>query len=201
VRRDFRQMEFGFSAPDAARMPQPSVAETCSRLMGIDTELTAICVKLALMLGLDDLASRVGVEWNPRMRSTAGRATWPTALIELNARLPSISEEEVRRTLLHELAHLVTYERVGHGRVQAHGPEWQVACADLGIPGEKATHRLALPTRSLKRQWKYLCRSCGSSIERVRRFKGRVACYECCRKANSGSYDERFRLVEMNVSE
>ncbi|MDA7935715.1 SprT-like domain-containing protein, partial [Akkermansiaceae bacterium] len=71
--------------------------------MGIDEDLTAVCTRLCLMLGLPELAGRVGVEWNPRMRSTAGRATWPVCLIELNTRLPEISAEEVRRTLMHEL--------------------------------------------------------------------------------------------------
>ena len=175
------------------------MAETCSRLMGTDEELTSVCTRLCLMLGLESLAARVAVEWNPRMRSTAGRATWPAALIELNVHLTDISQDEIRRTLLHELAHLVTYERVGHGRVQAHGPEWQRACAELGIPGEKATHRLALPSRTIRRQWKYVCRSCGTSIERVRRFQGRVACYDCCRQTGGGSYDERYRLVEVKL--
>ncbi|MGJ8696480.1 MAG: SprT-like domain-containing protein [Verrucomicrobiaceae bacterium] len=198
-------MEFGFdrTARDETAVLEvkssPGITEACSRFMGIDEELTAVCVRLCLMLGLTELAARVGVEWNPRMRSTAGRATWPVCLIELNTRLPKISAEEVRRTLLHELAHLVTYERLGHGNVAPHGIEWQEACSDLGIPGETATHRLNLPSRSLKRQWKYLCRSCGTSIERVRRFKGRVACYSCCRETNSGDYDERFRLVEVNL--
>ncbi len=194
-------MEFGFSAHDAASVSEPSVTEACSRLMGGDTELTSICVRLSLMLGLEELSARVEVEWNPRMRSTAGRATWPKALIELNTRLPDISQDEVRRTLLHELAHLVAYERAGHGNLQAHGPEWQRACRELGIPGERATHRLNLPSRSFKRKWKYVCRSCGTSIERVRRFKARVACYECCQKVNSGVYDERFRLIELNINE
>lgn len=173
--------------------------ETASRLMGNDMELTQICVRLCLDLGLEKLAHRVKVEWNPRMRSTAGRATWPTAVIELNVHLSSISKEEVHRTLLHELAHLVTYERYGNVRIQAHGVEWQQACAELGIPGERATHRLSLPSRSLKRKWIYTCGECGSSIERVRRFKRRVACYDCCRKVNGSGYDERFRLVERRL--
>jgi SprT protein len=33
-------------------------------------------------------------------------------------------------TLLHELAHLLTYERHGH-RVQAHGPEWKTAFSQV----------------------------------------------------------------------
>lgn len=195
-------MEFGFEPQQTDCAPQRDlgIAEACARFMGIDDELTAVCTRLCLMLGLPELAGRVGVEWNPRMRSTAGRATWPVCLIELNTRLPEISAEEVRRTLLHELAHLITYERLGHGCCQPHGEEWQQACADVGIAGEKATHRLPLPSRTIKRQWKYLCKSCGTSIERVRRFESHVACYKCCKEAEGGSYDDRFRLVEISMA-
>ncbi len=201
-----RQMEFGFQANARSKVDEEvtasrsmGITEACSRMMGVDEELTATCARLCLMLGMPELAARVGVEWNPRMRSTAGRATWPVCLIEINTHLPEISQEEVRRTLLHELAHLVTYERLGHGRCAPHGEEWQQACSDLGIPGETATHRLPLPSRKVKRQWKYLCPSCGSAIERVRRFESRVACYQCCKDTKNGYYDERFRLVEISL--
>lgn len=202
MRTDARQMELGFTQEEVFPEPRAlGMIETCSHFMGIDDDLTQICSRLAKMLGLHELAARVGVEWNHRMRSTAGRATWPTCLIELNTHLPQISQDELRRTLLHELAHLVTYERLGHGNVSPHGAEWQKACADLGIAGESATHRLSLPTRTYKKKWKYVCTSCGSSFDRVRRFKGRVACYECCQKTMSGEYDERFRLIEINLGE
>ncbi|MEN8694444.1 MAG: SprT-like domain-containing protein [Akkermansiaceae bacterium] len=200
MRRDARQIEFGFTAEENdARSESIGISEACSHFMGIEQDLTDWCVNLCKGLGLDRLADRLGVEWNPRMRSTAGRATWPLCLIEMNTHLPKISQEEVRRTLLHELAHLVTYERLGHTRCAPHGLEWQQACIDLGIPGEKATHRLALPSRTLKRQWKYECVACGSSFERVRKFRSRVACYECCAKNSNGAYDERFRLRELSL--
>ena len=199
VFRAARQIEFDFLLEDQSVQMEPTVLETCSQLMGMDTDLTETSTRLLLALGLDDLAERVSVSWNPRMRSSAGRATWPAALVELNPRLPQISKNEVRRTLLHELAHLVAYERCGNRRIQAHGEEWQEACADLGIPGEKATHRLALPSRSIRRRWRYQCPSCDTSFDRVRRFKGRVACYECCREVNGGEYHESFRLMELSL--
>lgn len=46
---------------------------------------------------------------------------------------------EVRRTLLHELAHALVWE---WHRVGGHGPLWQHCCALLGIPGERATKRV-----------------------------------------------------------
>lgn len=46
--------------------------------------------------------------------------------------------ELIRRTLLHELAHALCWERV---RRRGHGPAWRACCAALGIPGERATVR------------------------------------------------------------
>ncbi|YCM44251.1 SprT-like domain-containing protein [Verrucomicrobiaceae bacterium 227] len=196
--RAARQMKFSFleggASESVATLPPPE-------LRGVDLERTARCQMLLKSLGLSDLAARVSVRWNGRMRSGAGRATWPVALIELNPRLVEISREEVWRTMLHELAHLVAYERNGNRRIQAHGIQWQEACADLGIPGEKATHELSLPSRTLKRRWRYQCPSCETSFERVHKFKSRVACYDCCRKVNSGDYHEDFRLRELKLAE
>lgn len=44
--------------------------------------------------------------------------------------------ELIRRTLLHELAHALAWER---RRSRGHGKIWQHYCAALGIPGERAT--------------------------------------------------------------
>jgi len=150
-------------------------------------------------LGLDGLGERVRVVWNRRMRSTAGRALWPEALIELNPALQEIGRGEVERTLLHELAHLVAFERAGRRRISPHGKEWQRACAELGIPGETASHRLELPSRTLRRKWAYLCPHCLVQVERVRRMRGAMACWSCCRRYNGGGYDERFRFVEKSL--
>ena len=184
-----------FSFLEAAAVESSSVA-ILPRVEGCDLDRTRICVELLGGLNLEKLAARVSVRWNSRMRSCAGRATWPEGLIELNPRLVEISGEEVKRTILHELAHLVAYERNGSRRISAHGMEWRQACADLGIPGERATHELSLPSRTLKRRWRYLCPACETSFERVRRFKSRVACYDCCRKVNFGEYHDDFRLRE-----
>ncbi len=197
VFRSARQMNFSFLEPDRK--------ETSASVMdrepagGLKDELVAECREILTALRLHSLADRLEVEWNRRMRSTAGRATWPIAVIELNPNLLKISREEVRRTVLHELAHLVAYERAAGRRITAHGPEWQRACSDVGIPGEKATHDLALPSRTLRRKWHYACPACGTSFERVRRFKGRVACYDCCRENHSGEYHDRFRLIETDL--
>lgn len=143
-----------------------------------------------------EFASSVSIEWNRRMRSTAGRAFWPERRVELNPKLLNISLAEVERTLLHELAHLLAYYRNGTRRIAPHGREWQQACCDLGIAGEKATHKLPLPSRQQTKKWRYTCPHCSEAIERVRPMKRFVACYTCCQKYNKGRYTKRFQLVK-----
>ena len=134
------------------------------------------------------------------MRSTAGRATWPDAIVELNPALQEISDNEVERTFLHELAHLIAYERSGNRRIKPHGPEWRRACCEVGIPGERAGHSLPLPSRKLQKKWRYICPACWSVVERVRRMRGYSACYVCCLEHNRGEYDDRFRFVEKRIA-
>ncbi|MFT6182180.1 MAG: putative SprT family Zn-dependent metalloprotease [Akkermansiaceae bacterium] len=198
--RPARQMKFSFlESPVSRASVGGTVIETRSRLRGEDEELTRLCLELLRDLNLEELADRVVVEWNTRMRSCAGRAFWPKGLIQLNPQLTGISKAEVRQTLLHELAHLVAYERNPNCSIKSHGKEWQRACVEVGIPGEKATHELALPTRSLKRQWRYECPRCKKTFERVRKYKSAVACYDCCLKETGGSYHDSFRLNEIRL--
>lgn len=168
---------------------------------GLDENLTISCFAILQNLGMLDLAHRVRVVWNPRMRSTAGRAMWPEALIELNPLLKKVAPHEVKRTMLHELAHLLAYARAGRRRIKAHGNEWRQACADVGIPREKVTHSLPLPSRSMHKKWRYTCSACGVFFDRVRRIKRYAGCYACCQKYNDGYYDKKFRLVESQLGQ
>jgi predicted SprT family Zn-dependent metalloprotease len=143
----------------------------------------------------DDFAERIIVVWNRRMRSTAGRAYWPEAKVELNPRLLGINMLEVQRTLLHELAHLLAYHRSGRRKIAPHGVEWRNACVDLGIPNEGVTHSLPLPSRKQKIKWRYSCRHCDNTLNRVRKIKRAVACYSCCLKYSGGKYDKKYLLV------
>ena len=129
------------------------------------------------------------------MRTSAGRAFWPARVIELNPLLREFGDEEIDRTLKHELAHLVAYERAGRRRILPHGPEWAAVCCELGIPGERACHSLPLERRKQERKFAYVCTRCFAVVRRVRALKKAVACAACCRRYNGGRYDSRFRLV------
>ena len=166
---------------------------------GEDGKLTAEAAELLGRMGLERLAGRVRVTWNKRMRSTAGRAFWPAGRVELNPGLRELGGEVVARTLRHELAHLAAYARAGRRRVSPHGAEWRAACAELGIPGESVTHDLPLKGNVVRRNWRYACPACGEAVERVRRMRGHVACYPCCRAHSGGRYDRRFALLESRI--
>ncbi|MGA0844929.1 MAG: SprT-like domain-containing protein [Luteolibacter sp.] len=161
-----------------------------------DGGLTEWCREAAATAGLPELARRVRVTWNSRMQTTAGRAWWPSRIIELNPKLHQCEPDEMWRILKHEMAHLVAYERNIRRRIEPHGREWQAACAELGIPGERAYHTLPFKRRRIKRNHVYVCPHCQSTIHRVKPLRRAVACYSCCRKHNKGQYDDRFRLIK-----
>lgn len=161
-----------------------------------DAKLSEWCRQKALELGLQNLGNRVVVTWNRRLRTAAGWARPTQWRIELNPKLSAFGEQEVWRTLRHELAHLVAQERVGRRRIQAHGREWRAACAELGIPGEKACHQLPFPKAKMRRNYLYVCPSCGLSVERVRKVRVATSCLACCRKYGDGRYNSKFRMIE-----
>lgn len=165
-----------------------------------DPELTRKARELLAALGELTLSRNTIVCWNPRMRSAAGRAWLEEFRIEINPKLKKISRNEVDRTLRHELAHLLAWHRTGKMRIQAHGKEWQLACRELGIPGESATHRLPLPVRRHRRKHRYRCRSCGRIVLRVHEIKRPTACGRCCRNRNAGRFSEDFILEKIPPS-
>lgn len=175
--------------------PAPPAASTDDAIIeGRDAELEEQTRALLLALDLPGGAKLVTVAWNSRLRSTAGYARYPGWAIELNPRLREF-EGQVDRTLKHELAHLIAYHRSGRRRIEPHGREWRQACVDLGIPDEKAHHRLPLPRNEVERKLTYACPACQTAVQRVRKFRRPTACLHCCNRHAGGRYDGRFRLV------
>ena len=194
---DFIKRLFGNSekvAPRAARPaePVPKIASPPG-----DT-LQSTARTLLHAAGATALATRVRVEWNARMRSTAGVAFPGRALVRLNPRLREFGADEIDRTLRHELAHLLAHERAGRRRIAPHGAEWRRACRDLGIANEARTHTLPLPRRAAVRRHHYRCPACGVGISRVKPLRRGSACLSCCRTHNRGRYDVRFRFERIH---
>lgn len=149
-------------------------------------------------LGANRIASELRVEWNSRLRTAAGRADYGEKLISLNPLLVA-HPDEIERTLRHELAHILAQFRAGRRRISPHGVDWQQACRDLGIPGEKRCHTLAFPAKRYAPRFIYRCPNCRHDFPRVRRIKRAMACLACCRAHNGGEFDVRFRLKLLKV--
>jgi len=197
-----QQMEFRLvdSRPEAEFAEPPHISDS-PRPNGPDDELTQLCQDLVMDLELEDLAKDITVTWNSRLRTTAGRAYCDSQAIELNPLLVDISNEEIDRTLRHELAHLVAYYRARKRRIsiEPHGMEWRRACTELGIDGEDRCHNLPFKRVRQQRRYAYSCPCCGHEIYRVRRIRKQAACYNCCQEYNNGRYHSRFQLQERKL--
>lgn len=97
--------------------------------------------------GCLDLTTAIEWHWNPRLRTTAGRAVFLDMLIELNPLLLARHPEEVEGLLVHEAAHLVV-QRL-HGRQPPHGEIWKAYMRKAGH-STRATHELDV--RGLRRK-------------------------------------------------
>lgn len=161
--------------------------------------LTSEARVLSVRLGLPVLGARVVLRWHPRLRTTAGLARLDCSLILLNPRLLA-HPAELRRTFLHELAHLVAHARNPRRLIDPHGPEWRQACRDLGLVEEKRCHNLVLAQpRQVTRRYRYHCSHCRREVARVRPFRHGEACLICCRNEAAGRYDRRFRFQPGNA--
>ena len=202
--RFFKQLELIFEGGTRSLLrvdkilaaPPPNLTSPSERpihLRGRDDALESQARELLRALGAEELARKIRVEWNPRMRTCAGRADYRAKLISLNPLLENHGDE-IERTLRHELAHLLAQWRVGRCRIAPHGKEWRQACRDLGIADEARCHTLPFASKSLPPRYVYRCSNCKEEFPRVRRIRHALACLACCRKHNGGDFDPRFRL-------
>src|SRR5260370_19386646 len=154
--RLLKQLEFAFRTEHAftRRLRRPPLPEgegwgegastVALQFRGRDHALELKARDLLRLLGATKLAHEIRVEWNPRMKSAAGRADFREKLISLNPRLCDHGLAEIDRTFRHELAHLLAQFRAGRRRILPHGAEWRQVCRDLGIGDEMRCHNLPL---------------------------------------------------------
>jgi SprT protein len=199
--RLLRQLEFAFETKDpltsilSPRERRTTKSPGEGHLVGSshDVDLESKVHEILYKLGVSKLAGVIRVEWNSRLKTSAGRADYRHKLISLNPRLFE-HPAEIDRTLRHELAHILAQFRAGRRRILPHGAEWQQACRDLGIADEKRCHNLPFPARRYAARFIYRCPICLQEFPRVRAVRRAVACLACCRKYNGGEFDARFRL-------
>jgi SprT protein len=202
-----RQLEFEFRSTNLLFVGPPGVSpgelinESAGKISAGCTAETAVLLQTARellrSLGAKRIATELRVEWNSCLKTAAGRADHHQKLISLNPRLVE-HPAEIDRTLRHELAHILAQFRAGRRRISPHGSEWQQACRDLGIAGEKRCHTLPFPAKRYAPRFIYRCPNCRRDFPRVRKIKRTVACLACCRAHNRGEFDIRFRLELVN---
>lgn len=95
------------------------------------------------------------------------------------------SEERVRDTVLHEVAHAIA------GRAAGHGKEWQRIAISLGVEP-----RMSSPGVSADHKWEGTCPNCGiiAHQHRLTRSSRESACAKCCDDYNGGKHSDEYRF-------
>ena len=117
--------------------------------------------------------------------SRFGLCSFTKKTISLSRKLTELNpEDEVRDTILHEVAHALAGSKAGHG------PEWRRVARSIGCNANR-THEAVMPPQ----KWTVVCPHCNISAQRSRKGKRPVACARCCNLFNGGRFDDRFTLV------
>lgn len=106
-------------------------------------------------------------------------------LVELN------SEQEVRDTILHEIAHALCGYSAGHGK------KWQECVIKLGGKPDRCYSGKTVNTPLLK--YTVFCPWCETKTQRQNKIKpsfwrSKPACKICCKKYNNGKFSRKFIL-------
>jgi predicted SprT family Zn-dependent metalloprotease len=117
---------------------------------------------IALLATWRVVDTKVGVLWNDRLTTTAGRAFLRAGSIELNPHLLGKAPDQVPMVLTHETAHIAAFRLFGPN-IPAHGRHWRSLMRLAGFAPE-VTHRIPVDElRRGRRRFVYLrvCEQCG----------------------------------------
>ena len=91
---------------------------------------------------------------------------------------------ELRDTVLHEIAHVLA------GRGHGHDNVWKEKAREIGIENPK---RCSDTKYHIPYKWKLTCSNCGK-VYYQNRFSSTMACGDCCKKYNNGKYSTKYIL-------
>lgn len=115
-----------------------------------------------------------------------GSCNYSKKQITLSSHLTRLNTlEEVRDTLLHEIAHALT---PGTG----HGAAWRAKCLELGAKPERCYR--AEQVNQPDAPYLLVCDSCGLAVPRYRRSRHIYVCVRCCKTYNGGRPSKTYRL-------
>lgn len=110
--------------------------------------------------------------------------------ISLSKQLTELNtEDKVKDTLLHEIAHALV--GIGHG----HNKIWKSKAKEIGCSGDRCYDEDVLTPDG---KYNYKCPRCNKTINRHRKIKAFLACGTCCKTYNKGRYSEAFQFQLIN---
>ena len=123
---------------------------------------------------------KIKVEWNPRLTSTAGRAWRRTHNIELATKiLPYVGTKGLKRTVVHELAHLFVWHKWGH-KASAHGREWKGTTLAWGADPSRTHKYFEIPAVCVALgRTVASCSVCGRKVGVSKRTASRIKYRRC----------------------
>ncbi len=142
--------------------------------------LTELARRCGCVWDMPNFAASIRIIYNPRLRTTAGRAMIEERRVELNTRLLTENPAELIPTLVHELAHLAALDRYGYGNVSPHGRHFITLMRSAGFSGEATHHLPVTHLKRRRRRYLYLhrCSDCDCSFI-ARTPRRNYYCREC----------------------
>jgi len=128
------------------------------------------------------------VKFNIRGTNLAGEANFSKSLLRFNpVFLEHCTDEFIKRTVPHEVAHIVQRKLFGYG-VRCHGKEWKKVMQVFGLEPSRC-HNYVLPAEIRKKhsrrqeRFSYSC-NCGTGVHKVSKTKhnriNKGYGYRCC---------------------
>jgi hypothetical protein len=113
-------------------------------------------------------------------------------MIDFSTNFLHLPYEEIRDTLLHEIAHAIAGHKAGHGA------EWKAVCRRIGAkPNPKADLK---KEDNVEFRWTGLCPNNHKIQRHALTEKGkRLACARCCRDFNGGVFHRAY-LFEWHLT-
>jgi hypothetical protein len=105
--------------------------------------------------------------------------------IELSIYHLKDSDEDVKETILHEIAHAIA------GFAAKHGPVWKACCIRIGAKPQRCGEAHLM--QEVPAKYELICPNCNAVKKMHRRPKKERACGKCCNQHNNGIYTERFK--------
>jgi predicted SprT family Zn-dependent metalloprotease len=101
-------------------------------------------------------------------------------------------EGKLTDTILHEIAHALSYHTFGR-RAKGHGDIWQSVAKQIGCNAERCYSSDEID--KVESKYSLTCPTCGRVATRHRLPKDGIACGKCCKEYSDGKYDSTHEFI------